>query len=120
MNKKDTEMYRNKQAEFGCHCAFCYNNQVQMHHVFGGPNRPKSTKYGLVIPLCAQHHLYMLHGNMTWGDAKKKLVANNPFNWTSENDNELVSQLLRKEYQKKFEKEHPNLSFLKIFGRNYL
>lgn len=25
---------------------------VEMHHIFGGPYRKKSTKYGLVIPLC--------------------------------------------------------------------
>ena len=31
-----------------CHC--------DRHHIFGGPNRPKSERYGLVVLLCRECH----------------------------------------------------------------
>lgn len=34
-------------------CFFCGSTyRVDMHHIFGGAYRDKSTKYGLVVPLC--------------------------------------------------------------------
>lgn len=29
---------------------------VETHHIFGGANRKKSEKYGIVVPLCIDHH----------------------------------------------------------------
>ena len=34
-------------------CFFCgTTNMLDYHHIFGGSYRNKSTKYGLVVPLC--------------------------------------------------------------------
>ena len=40
-------------------CAICGSPWVEMHHIFPGPNRKKSEKYSLKIPLCRQHHQEM-------------------------------------------------------------
>ena len=40
------------------HCYVCGKTHIQIHHCFyGTANRKKSDKYGLVIPLCMEHHL---------------------------------------------------------------
>lgn len=70
------------------------------HHVMGGTaNRKLSEKYGLKVYLDPDHHQYgseAVHRNAE------------------------VAELLHKEAQKAFEKMYPDLSFQKIFGKNYL
>lgn len=72
---------------------------IECHHVFGGPNRKKSTKYGLVVYLC--HHCH-----------------NEPPNGV--HFNRKTMDWLRAKGQQAFIEHYPNEDFLKIFGRNYL
>lgn len=37
-----------------CYLTGC--NQVECHHIFGGPNRKRSEKYGFVVPLRPDLH----------------------------------------------------------------
>ncbi len=37
-------------------CYFCELDKDDLHEVFGGRNRQKSIKWGLVIPICRIHH----------------------------------------------------------------
>lgn len=80
-------------------CIICGRYGTEIHHVFfGTANRKLSTKYGLVVGLCPEHH----RGN--------KGVHNN---------RELDLELKRMA-QAKFTDTYQNLDFLAIFGRNYL
>lgn len=91
-------------------CYLCMNfdnnyaivNPLQEHHVvFGTANRKLSESYGLKVYLCVWHHL------ATGGpDAVHRSKA--------------TKEYLCKEAQKAFEKKYHELSFLEIFGRNYL
>ena len=38
------------------HCIVCGSNVVAIHHVFYGPNRKRSEKYGFVVPLHPRWH----------------------------------------------------------------
>lgn len=72
---------------------------LELHHIFGGSNRKKSTKYGLVVYLCHSCHNEPplgVHFN------KKRM------NW------------LREKGQLAFMQHYPNKDFLKEFGKNYL
>ena len=81
-------------------CYICGSSRwLELHHIYGGANRNKSTKYGLVVYLC--HHCHNepplgVHHN------KKRM------NW------------LRQQGQLAFRKHYPNKDFLAEFGRNYL
>lgn len=82
-------------------CLVCgtYYNIHKHEAIFGRGKRQLSIKYGLVVPLCGRHHNLSnegVHFNRTL-DLKLKQLA-----------------------QRAFEKEYPDLNFLKIFGRNYL
>lgn len=73
---------------------------LQEHHVvFGTAGRRLSEKYGLKVYLCLDHHLY-------GPDAVHR--------------NKSIKDYLCKEAQKAFESRYPNLSFMEIFGKNYL
>lgn len=73
---------------------------LQEHHVvFGTAGRRLSEKYGLKVYLCLDHHLY-------GPDAVHR--------------NKSVKDYLCKEAQKRFEEIYPTLSFIAIFGKNYL
>lgn len=38
-------------------CIICQSSFVEIHHIiFGTANRELSDKFGLVVPLCAEHH----------------------------------------------------------------
>ncbi|MBE5886749.1 MAG: hypothetical protein E7284_10145 [Lachnospiraceae bacterium] len=73
---------------------------TEEHHVIcGTANRRISEKYGLKVYLCLYHHTQgpeAVHFNKT------------------------IMQDLKKEAQYAFEKRYPELSFLKVFGRNYI
>lgn len=80
-------------------CHLCGSTRdVQIHHVFGGPFRDKSAKYGLVVPLCRECHEGPHGVHM---DAKKMAK-------------------LREEGQRKFQEAHPDLDFMAIFRRNWI
>lgn len=79
----------------------CYRcsgtNSVSPHEPLMGKNRQLSIKYGLRVPLCFDCH---------------RLAHDQP--------GQEFNNSLKIEMQKKFEKEYPDLDFLKIFGRNYI
>lgn len=87
-------------------CWLCGRNgsadPLDRHHIFRGPNRDKSEKYGLVVRLChSRCHLYgrrAVHNNSDTMSAlhqfgQRKAMAEN--GWTTED-------------------------FIREFGRNYL
>lgn len=74
---------------------------IHKHHIFRGPFRDKSEKWGCWVYLCADHHVGN-HGvhNTTEGQAY----------WLQ----------LKKIAQTEFEKRHGHELFMKEFKRNYL
>ncbi len=81
-------------------CELCKRwAHLEEHHVYGGPNRKISDKWGMVARLCPSCHRTG-KGNVT--------------------DDYAESLKLKKKYQAIFEERYPDLSFLKIFGRSYL
>ena len=81
-------------------CYFCGRTDwIEYHHVFGGANRKKSTKYGFIVPLCHWCH-------------------NEPGGVHHNKENRL---LLRRIAQEEFEKNiGTREEFMRTFGRNYL
>lgn len=72
---------------------------IEKHHVFGGPNRKASEKFGMVADLCHWCH-------------------NEPPNGVHHNrENDLK---LKREYQAMFEDQYGHDAFMEVFGRNYL
>lgn len=75
---------------------------LQEHHViYGSGKRKLSEKYGLKVYLCFFHHEY---------DGGKEAVHRNTE----------ISEMLKQEAQRTFEKEYPELNFREIFGKNYI
>ena len=72
---------------------------LEEHHVFGGPNRHLSEKYGCKVYLCIRHHR-----------VGPEAVHNN---------HEMM-HMLQEEGQRAFEKRFPDQDFRAIFGRNYI
>ena len=68
------------------------------HAIFGSAGRPLSEKYGLKVYLCHEHHR-----------TSKDAVHNN----------QEMAALIKDKAQRAFEREYPDLDFMKIFGRNY-
>lgn len=83
------------------HCIICGSPyDIEIHHAcFGVANRKWSDKYGLVVPLCIEHHRGRtgVHQNIVI-DTKIKQLAQTNFE----------------------EKVGSREEFMKIFGRNYL
>lgn len=69
------------------------------HHIFGGANRKWSEAYGLKVRLCMEHH-------RTGPEAAHQ--------------NAQTADRLHRIGQQAFEKAYPTLSFIRIFGKNYL
>ena len=74
-------------------------SHLEEHHIFNGPNRKLSTKYGLTVYLCAEHHRI--------GPAAGHI-------------NPDVRAEVQKNGQRAFMKKYPDKDFMKIFGKNYL
>lgn len=87
-------------------CWLCGRNgwadPLDRHHIFGGPNRKKSEKYGLVVYLC--HHDCHIFGP----DAAHQ--------------NPKTMQMLHEYGQKKAMEENgwTKEKFIKEFGRSYI
>lgn len=79
-------------------CFVCGSHHVVIHHIFGAANRDLSDKYGLIVPLCVFHHT----------ESAQAVHYNKEF-----------MDMLHECGQIAFEKEYPELDFIKIFGRNY-
>lgn len=80
-------------------CYLCGKRAEEVHHVIGGPFRPKSTKYGLVVPLCRACHNLPPNGVHF---SRERMDA------------------LRADAQRKFAERYPDLDWMEIFKRNYL
>ena len=91
MNKKD--IYKQAIERYKGRCALCGRPYEQLHHVYGGINRKKSTEYGMVVPLCRKCHEYV-HAENYKG--------------------------LKEKYQREFEETHTREQFREIFGKSYL
>ncbi len=80
-------------------CFFCDTTiGLEEHHIFGGPNRKLSEKYGLKVWLCHRHHNEPplgVHFNKGIRDGLQALA------------------------QETFEEHYPELNFREIFGKNY-
>ena len=77
------------------HCIICGKKKDNLHEVIFGSNRLNSIKYGLVIPVCYEHHLECHKNSQLQYEWKCKA-------------------------QKMFKKTYSDLDFIKIFGRNYI
>lgn len=83
-------------------CFICGSyNWIELHHIFGGANRKKSEKYGLVVYLCHDCH-------------------NEAPNGVHHNAERM--RILRSYAQKKAMKHYgwTTQEFIKLFGKNYL
>ena len=72
---------------------------LHVHHIFYGPNRKNSEKYGCWVYLIPEYH------NM----------SDNGVHFDREFD-----LRLKRECQKRFEEVYPDLDFREIFGKSYL
>ena len=99
-SKKLAKLERNRESILTddlnrCFIPGCGKVKEDLHEIYPGRNRLNSIKYGLVLPLCREHHI-LIH-------------------------NDLNTRLIYfKLGQKKFNEVYPNLDFVEIFGRNYL
>ena len=100
IKKKKYPLYKMEKERFSIFtqdlqtCLFCGRPRENLHEVIFGRNRVNSIKYGLVIPLCYEHHLECHKNSQLQGVWKQKA-------------------------QVVFEKKYPELDFVKIFGKNY-
>lgn len=81
-------------------CYVCKTTlNLHKHHIFFGPNRQNSEKYGCWVYLCAWHH------NMSN---------------VGVHFNRLLDVELKREAQKRFEELHGHEKFMEVFGKNWL
>lgn len=78
-------------------CCIC-GKRAEVHHVMNGSLRDKSTKYGLVIGLCPEHHRGT-HG-----------VHNDP----------KLAQYFKAKAQEAFEERYDHDLWFKEFHKNYI
>lgn len=85
-------------------CFLCgrTDERLDVHHIFGGPNRALSDKYGLTVKLC--HSRCHIYGN--------KAVHRN--RQTMQELHEYGQRKWMKDYNGSIE------DFRKIFGKNYI
>lgn len=80
-------------------CIVCGSPYVQIHHcIYGTANRKNSDKFGLIVPLCMEHHTGRngVHFNKDFDTYLKKLS------------------------QERFEAVYgENMTFQDVFGKNY-
>ncbi len=72
---------------------------LEMHHVFGGPNRLISEMNGFKVKLCPEHH-------RTGKEAVHRKMEN--------------MRMIQKDTQRAYEREHTRQQFVELIGRNYL
>jgi len=75
-------------------------DRLEEHHIFGGPRRKASEKYGLKV---------YLHGIKCHREGKD-----------SAHQNKVTRMMLQTLAQKRFEELHSREEFVKTFGKNYL
>lgn len=81
-------------------CLVCHTTRgLHRHHVYYGPLRKTSEKYGLTVWLCGHHHN----------------LSNQGVHFDRALDKEI--KILG---QRAFEKEHSREAFIKLIGKTYL
>lgn len=80
------------------HCFECGAPNAQIHHMMNGANKKKSEKYGLILPLCINHHT----GAEGVHTKPEKMLS------------------CRRMAQYKFEEEHTREEWIAEFGKSYL
>lgn len=81
-------------------CYFCGKPRQAIHEVyFGYANRKVSIENGFCVGLCHEHH------NMSFD---------------SVHNNHNMDLLLKKHYQREFEKTHSRVEFIRLIGKSYL
>lgn len=94
VSKKRVKLERNRFSIFTDNldkCYFCNKPKDDLHELLGGRNRNNSMRYGLVLPVCREHHNEIQH-----------------------------SMKYKKMAQKKFQEVYPEVDFVDIFKINYL
>lgn len=82
----------------GDRCFYCGRPAEHVHHIFGGPDRKWSEKYGLTIRVCHEDHDKIHNGK----ESKKRMDA------------------LHKLGQEKFEARYSHEEWMERFRKNYL
>lgn len=98
VSKKRAKLERNRFSLFTDNldkCYFCDRPRDDLHELLRGRNRNNSMKYGLVLPLCREHHEIM-HSHIN------------------------LVRFYQKEAQRKFQEVYPKLDFVDVFKINYL
>lgn len=80
------------------HCYVCGRPYPQIHHIMNGANKAKSEEYGLILPLCLNHHT----GAEGVHTKPEKMLA------------------CKQMAQRKFEETHTREEWREIFGKSYL
>lgn len=94
VSKKRAKLERNRFSLFTDNldkCYFCNKPRNDLHELLGGRNRNNSMKYGLVLPVCREHHNEIQH-----------------------------SMKYKKMAQKKFQEVYHGIDFVDVFKINYL
>lgn len=80
------------------HCYVCGRPYPNLHHMMNGANKKKAEQYGLILPLCINHHT----GAEGVHTKPEKMLA------------------CRQMAQRKFEEEHTRDEWIEQFGKSYL
>ena len=80
------------------HCFVCGRPFPQIHHIMNASNKAKSEKYGLILPLCMNHHT----GAEGVHTKPEKMLA------------------CKQMAQRKFEEDHTREDWILEFGKSYL
>ena len=105
--KKEKSIMHNRED---CTCYLCMKLEdnyatypyLEGHHViYGKGHRLLSDKYGLIIYLCYRHH-------------------NDYFSPVAVHNNKTIREMTCIDAQYAFARKYPNLSFIDIFGINYI
>lgn len=76
-----------------------YLQELEEHHIFGGPDRTNSERCGLKVYLCRSHH------------------REGP---EAAHQNRITNLWLKERAQRIFEEKHSREEFVEIFKKNYL
>lgn len=91
-----------------CHYCGRYVEKPHQHHIFGGPNRSISDRYGLWVWLCPDHHTgdHGIHGNKAMMQKYHEIGQRAFEDW----------------YMEKFgeSQENARKEFMRLFMKNWL
>lgn len=88
-------------------------SNLEEHHIFYGPYRRASERYGLKVMLCRYHHQGDIHGT---ADA----IHNNPDKTNDQRLKRIAQKAWEKKYTAAAGSEEAHEQFRQIFGKSYL